>query len=38
MSPKRRHTLFACATFVFAAALPAQTQIENFTPVTDAVL
>ena len=38
MSPKRRHTLFACATFVFAAAVPAQAQIENFTPVTDAVL
>jgi len=38
MSPKRRCTLFACATFVFAAAVPAQAQIENFTPVTDAVL
>ena len=38
MSPKRRRTLFACATFVFAAAVPAQAQIENFTPVTDAVL
>ena len=38
MSPKSRFALFACATFVFAAALSAQAQVENFTPVTDAVL